>query len=72
MLQNSKPITDVDLAEVLANKLDYCDLVGDVSYTMEDFYREQGIKPPRPCITFLIIERANKIRQEREYGSIKT
>jgi len=73
MLQTGKPITDIDLAEALANKLDYCDLVGDVSYTMEDFYREQGIKnPPRPCITILIMERAQKIRHEREYGDLKT
>jgi hypothetical protein len=64
--------TDIELAEVLANKLEYCDLVGDVSYTMEDFYREQGIaKLPPTCISILIMEKAKEILERRKYGHIK-
>ena len=33
----------IELPETLANKIEYLNLVGDIGYTMEDFYAENGI-----------------------------
>ncbi len=33
----------IQLPETLANKIEYLNLVGDIGYTMEDFYAENGI-----------------------------
>ncbi len=33
----------IQLPETLANKIEYLNLTGDIGYTMEDFYAENGI-----------------------------
>lgn len=33
----------IQLPETLANKIEYLNLVGDIGYTMEDFYVENGM-----------------------------
>lgn len=33
----------IKLSETLANKIEYLNLTGDIGYTMEDFYIENGM-----------------------------
>jgi len=54
-----------EMAETLANKLEYCMLVGDVDYTTEDFYREQGVEVPPDYVTFLLMKAAKEILDRR-------
>jgi hypothetical protein len=63
---------DVNLAEVLANKIEYCDLVGDVSYTLEDFWREQGMEPQMDYINVCLVRQAQKILERRKSGALVT
>jgi hypothetical protein len=34
----------IELPETLANKIEYLNLVGDIGFTMEDFYAENGMR----------------------------
>jgi hypothetical protein len=63
--------TDINLAEVLANKIEYCDLVKDVSYTLEDFWREQGMEPQSDYVNVCLVRQAQKILEDRRGGTIK-
>lgn len=58
--------TDVDLAEVLANKIEYYELVGDVSYTLEDFWREQGMDIQPDYVNVCLVRQAQKILEDRK------
>lgn len=64
--------TDINLAETLANKIEYCELIGDVSYTLEDFWREQGMELQTDYINICLVKQAQKILEERQGGSIRT
>ena len=62
----------INLAEVLANKIEYCELVGDVSYTLEDFWREQGMDVQPNYINVCLMGQAQKILERRKGGALLT
>ena len=62
---------DINLAKALANKIEYCDLVKDVSYTLEDFWREQGMDIQPDYINVCLVKQAQKILKERQGGIIR-
>ncbi|MCK5291844.1 MAG: hypothetical protein KAR39_07500 [Thermoplasmata archaeon] len=57
----------IQLPETLANKIEYLNLVGDIGYTMEDFYVENGIaiQDMLNSETMELMEKAQKILEVR-------
>lgn len=57
----------MSLAETLANKIEYCRLVGDNSFNMKDFYRQHGIPDAviSDSFTIRLMEEAQNILRER-------
>jgi hypothetical protein len=71
MLQDRESV-GIDLAEVLANKIEYCELIGDVSYTLEDFWREQGMDTQPDYINVCLVKQAQKVLERRQGGALLT
>ena len=57
----------IELSETLANKIEYLNLTGDIGYTMEDFYEENGIaiQDMLNSETMSLMEDAQKILEVR-------
>lgn len=58
---------DINIAETLANKIEYLNLTGDIGYTMKDFYAENGIaiQDMLNSETIRLIEKAQNILEAR-------
>ncbi len=57
----------IELPETLANKIEYLNLTGDIGYTMEDFYAENGIaiQDMLNSETIGLMKKAQKILEKR-------
>lgn len=51
----------IQLPETLANKIEYLNLTGDIGYTMEDFYEENGIDKFGMDEMMILMEKAQEI-----------
>lgn len=58
----------INLSETLANKIEYLSLVGDVSYTMDDFYDSVGLrrKYRTDFGTIALVKQAQEILEARD------
>ena len=57
----------IKLSEMLANKIEYLNLTGEIGYTMSDFYAENGIdiKDMLNSETIGLMKQAQKILETR-------